>query len=153
MLITTRRQALHGLIGTTLTAASGIPAFAAGKGVLLYKTSICGCCSLWGAQLGANGFTVKEIIQDDLGPIKIENKVPPELVSCHTALVDGYVIEGHVPLKEITRLLDERPRAIGLAVPGMPLGSAGMEQPDGYTEPYEVMLFGLDGTQVFASCS
>ncbi|MBV6450857.1 MAG: hypothetical protein MHPDNHAH_01584 [Anaerolineales bacterium] len=87
-----------------------------------------------------------------MSPIKSQYQVPLELESCHTAIVDGYVIEGHVPVKEINRLLDERPNAIGLAVAGMPIGSPGMETAGIAPEPYQVILFAADGSrEVFAS--
>lgn len=88
----------------------------------------------------------------DLGPIKEQHKVPYDLQSCHTAIVDGYVIEGHVPAEDIRRLLAERPDVAGLAVPGMPVGSPGMEV-DGFAdEPYDVIAFDVDGSkEVFAS--
>jgi len=99
-----------------------------------------------------NGFTV--VVEDvqDMAPIKAQNFVPTELQSCHTAIVDGYVIEGHVPVAEIQRMLDERPDIIGLAVAGMPTGSPGMEVPGAATEPFDVISLDQDGAiGVFAS--
>jgi len=89
---------------------------------------------------------------EDLGPIKVQHKVPYDLQSCHTAIVDGYIIEGHVPADDIRKLLAERPDVAGLAVPGMPVGSPGMEV-DGFPdEPYDVVAFDADGSsEVFAS--
>jgi len=88
----------------------------------------------------------------DMAPIKIQYQVPAELQSCHTAIVDGYVIEGHVPVSEINRLLSERPDAIGLAVAGMPIGSPGMETQGVAAEPFDVILFSADGSQtIYAS--
>jgi len=88
----------------------------------------------------------------DLGPIKTQYKVPHELQSCHTAIVDGYTIEGHVPAQDIRRLLAERPDIVGLAVPGMPIGSPGMETEGFAVEPYDVIAIGNDGiNEVFAS--
>jgi hypothetical protein len=88
----------------------------------------------------------------DMGPVKTQYQVPAELESCHTAIVDGYVIEGHVPVSEINRLLAEKPDAIGLAVAGMPIGSPGMETAGVATEPYDVILFSADGRQeIYAS--
>jgi len=98
-----------------------------------------------------NGFPVQVEDVADMGPIKVRYQVPLELQSCHTAIVDGYVIEGHVPVAEIERLLAERPAVLGLAVPGMPAGSPGMET-DGPAQPYDVLAFDSAGnTQVFAS--
>jgi len=99
-----------------------------------------------------NGFTV--VVEDvqDMTAVKAQNFVPAELQSCHTAIVDGYVIEGHVPVAEIQRMLDERPDIIGLAVAGMPTGSPGMEVPGAATEPFDVISFDQDGAiGVFAS--
>jgi len=92
-----------------------------------------------------NGFTV--VVEDvqDMTAVKAQNFVPAELQSCHTAIVDGYVIEGHVPVAEIQRMLDERPDIIGLAVAGMPTGSPGMEVPGAATEPFDVISFDQDG--------
>ena len=90
--------------------------------------------------------------EDDLAPVKRRHGVPPALESCHTALVDGYVIEGHVPADLIERLLRERPKVVGLAVPGMPAGSPGMESPGTPPEHYQVLAFDRGGrTAVFAS--
>jgi hypothetical protein len=109
--------------------------------ITVYKSPTCGCCSDWIAHLKEAGFTVEAVDRDDLAAIKAQHQVPARLQSCHTALVDGYVIEGHVPAREIHRLLTERPPITGLAVPGMPIGSPGMEI-DGFTpEPYDVLAF------------
>jgi hypothetical protein len=93
---------------------------------------------------------VKSIDVEDLSWVKKEHGVPTRLAACHTALVDGYVVEGHVPVEDVLRLLAERPDVIGIAVPRMPIGSPGMEGPN--PEPYEVLAFGRDGsTRTFAS--
>ena len=100
----------------------------------------------------ANGFTM--IVEDaqKISEIRSKYQVPAELQSCHTAIVDGYIIEGHVPVEEIVRMLDEQPKITGLAVPGMPPGSPGMEVSSGEVQPFEVIAFGENGsTQVFAS--
>ena len=87
-----------------------------------------------------------------MSPIKIEYQIPAELQSCHTAIVDGYIIEGHVPADTIDNLLTERPDIYGLAVPGMPVGSPGMEDPSGKVQPYEVLIFDQGGAMgVYAS--
>ncbi|MFO7684374.1 MAG: DUF411 domain-containing protein [Chloroflexota bacterium] len=99
-----------------------------------------------------NGFNVEEIPVQDANTIKEQHQVPTTLYSCHTAIVDGYVIEGHVPAAEINRLLAERPDVAGLAVPGMPIGSPGMEVPGGEVQPYDVFTFDQNGnTEVYAS--
>ena len=99
-----------------------------------------------------NGYTVKTEHVENLATVKAEHQVPPALQSCHTAIVDGYIIEGHVPVAEIERLMSERPDIAGLAVPGMPVGSPGMEV-DGYaSQPFDVIAFDKTGsTEVFAT--
>lgn len=117
--------------------------------VVVYKTPTCGCCSQWVDHLREAGFEVETHDMDDLGRIKSLNGVPRKLSSCHTALVNGYVVEGHVPAPAIRRLLDERPEVAGLAVPGMPIGSPGMEQ-GSRKDPYDVIAFDREGkTAVF----
>jgi hypothetical protein len=102
--------------------------------------------------LRSSGFPVKVVDRDDLGPINRQHGVPEALESCHTALVEGYVIEGHVPADLIDRLLRERPAVLGLVVPGMPLGSPGMESPGQKPERYQVLTFDRAGrTAVYAS--
>jgi len=117
--------------------------------VLVYKTPTCGCCTAWIDHLKTHGFDVKSVDLRDLTKIKQQHGVTRELASCHTALIDGYVIEGHVPATDIKRLLQERPPVAGLAVPGMPMGSPGMEGP--VSEPYAVVSFEKSGrTAVFS---
>jgi hypothetical protein len=119
--------------------------------VVVYKTPTCGCCSKWVAHLRAAGFKVRTTDLEDLGAIRRDWKVPPKLASCHTAKVGRYVIEGHVPAADIRRLLATQPRVDGLSVPGMPIGSPGMEQGN-VVEPYDVLSFNAAGeTSVFAS--
>jgi hypothetical protein len=119
--------------------------------VVVYKTPTCGCCSKWVEHLRAAGFKVRTTDLEDLGPIRRDWKVPPKLASCHTARVGRYVIEGHVPAADIRRLLETQPRVDGLSVPGMPIGSPGMEQGN-VVEPYDVLSFNAAGeTSVFAS--
>jgi hypothetical protein len=104
----------------------------------------------WVDHLEAGGLTVEAIDVENLAWVKKENGVPIELASCHTALVDGYVIEGHVPVEDVLRLLEERPDVAGLAVPKMPIGSPGMEGPN--AEPYDVLAFTTEGsTHTYAS--
>jgi len=119
--------------------------------VLVHKSPTCGCCGLWVEHLRQAGFPVEVRDQDDIHPIKQRLGIPFGKGSCHTAQVDGYVIEGHVPVADIKRLLAERPQARGLTLPGMPAGSPGMEMPDGRVEPYTVELIATDGsTRPFA---
>ena len=99
-----------------------------------------------------NGFWVQVEDVNDLSAVKRNQQIPPQLQSCHTAIVDGYIIEGHVPVAEINRLLEERPDIAGLAVPGMPVGSPGMEVAGAADQPYNVIAFDKSGqTQVFAT--
>jgi hypothetical protein len=118
--------------------------------VQVYKSPTCGCCTRWADQLRASGFDVKTINVPNMVPIKQQLGVPPQLGSCHTAVVDGYVVEGHVPIEDVLRLLRERPAAKGIAVPGMPIGSPGMEGPN--PQPFKVYTFDDAGNiQEFAS--
>ncbi len=118
--------------------------------VVMHKDPNCGCCSAWAQYLEANGFKVKTVATADMESIKRRFAVPQRLTSCHTARVGGYVIEGHVPASAIKRLLREKPAVAGLSVPGMPLGSPGMEVP-GKKDPYDVLAFDKAGKiQVFA---
>jgi hypothetical protein len=114
------------------------------------KDPNCGCCSGWVEHVRSAGFDTAVNELNDLAPLKSRLSIPAALASCHTAQVDGYVIEGHVPASAIRRLLSERPQAIGLAVPGMPVGSPGMEVPDSPAETYDVVLFGPAGQRVYA---
>lgn len=117
--------------------------------ISVYKSPTCGCCSKWVRHLEANGFTVKAYDVKDVNSYKDRYGVPVPLGACHTAVVDGYVVEGHVPASDIKRLLAERPSIKGIAVPGMPAGSPGMEGP--VTEKYEVLSFDANGeTKTFA---
>ena len=112
--------------------------------ITVYKSATCGCCKEWVKHLQANGFSVKAQDVSDLMSYKSANGVPTKLASCHTATVDGYVIEGHVPANDIKRLLKERPAVSGLVVPGMPIGSPGMEQV-AHKDRYEVLTFDKQG--------
>ena len=121
-----------------------------GEMIQVYKTPTCGCCGNWVNHLRAAGFDVKTTDLPDLTALKRSNGVPQSMASCHTALVGGYVIEGHVPASDIRRLLKERPRVAGLAVPGMPMGSPGMEHPDPRRhEAFEVIAFGTPAASGF----
>lgn len=119
--------------------------------VTVYKDPNCGCCSKWVDHLRANGFAVKSHDVQDVTPYEVRHGVPQHLGACHTAVVEGYAIEGHVPAQDIKRLLQERPNVQGLAVPGMPVGSPGMEHPGGIKHPYAVVTFDKTGkTTVYA---
>jgi hypothetical protein len=115
--------------------------------VTVYKSPSCGCCSKWIEHMRANGFTVASHDVEDIAAIKTKHGVPSQAASCHTALVDGYVVEGHVPADVVKRLLRERPKVSGIATPGMPMGSPGMEVPSGTKESYSVVSFDASGKQ------
>lgn len=138
------------------TSAARPPAKAGGliaalPTVLVHKTATCGCCKLWVKHMEQAGFRVQTRDVDDLGPVKQRLGVPYGKGSCHTAEVAGYFVEGHVPAADVKRMLSEKPAARGLTVPGMPMGSPGMEVPDGSVQPYAVELVGRDGkTRVFS---
>jgi hypothetical protein len=117
--------------------------------MVVYKTPTCGCCGAWVDHVKANGFKVEVHDLDGLTEIKRQHSVPDRLSSCHTARIGGYVIEGHVPAEDIQRLLRERPAVHGIAVPGMPMGSPGMEGPR--RDSYNVIAFHRDGREeIFA---
>ena len=118
----------------------------------VYKSPTCGCCSKWVDHLREEGFEVRTTDTGDVADFKASHGVPQQVESCHTALVAGYVVEGHVPASDIQRLLRERPAISGVAVPGMPIGSPGMEVSGTKAQPYDVIAFDKSGrTDVFAS--
>jgi hypothetical protein len=139
------------LVGATVTMMDPLTAqeLVAPAVMRVSKAPNCGCCSGWVEHIQAAGFQTLVIEMNDLAPLKARLKVPSRLASCHTAEIGGFVIEGHVPAAAIRRLLSERPAAIGLAVPGMPVGSPGMEVSGAADEPYEVMLFGPSGDRSY----
>lgn len=111
----------------------------------VYKTATCGCCGKWVDHLRANGFKVTVTEVSSVAEYRTKLGVPDNLASCHTGVVNGYAVEGHVPAREIKKMLEEKPKAVGLAVPGMPVGSPGMEM--GYrVDPYDVLLFDKAGS-------
>ena len=119
------------------------------ESVTVWKTPSCGCCKEWVIHLRKEGFNVVTNDVPDTAPMRQKLGLPAKFGSCHTALVGGYVIEGHVPAKEVIRLLREKPVAIGLAVPGMPVGSPGMEMPGamlGVRDAFDVVLVTKDGS-------
>ncbi|MFQ5328624.1 MAG: DUF411 domain-containing protein [Thermodesulfobacteriota bacterium] len=113
--------------------------------VKMYKSPYCGCCTSWSDHLESGGFAVSTEKRDDMDAIKARHGIPIHLRSCHTALVDGYIIEGHVPLSDIKRMLKERPDIKGLTVPGMPIGSPGMEQGN-RRDRFNVLAIRKDGS-------
>lgn len=144
----TRRSFVAGLAGIAFTAplraAESLPK------VVVTKDPSCGCCAGWVDHLKQAGFPVEVIETAEINRVKIRLGVPQALAACHTGEVAGYVIEGHVPADAIKRLLIEKPRAAGLAVPGMPIGSPGMEVEGAEPQTYVVTLFGPSGQRTFA---
>ncbi len=145
-----RRQLLAGALLLALPRTWAAPGRLL---VEVWKDPTCGCCKDWIAHLEKNGFEARV---HDTGNTAARQRlgIPSQYGSCHTAVVDGYALEGHVPVREILRLLNERPNAIGLAVPGMPIGSPGMDGPEygRRRDPYDVLLLARDGTtRIFQS--
>jgi hypothetical protein len=142
------RHPATALISLTLVAAaSAQPAL---PPVEVFKSATCGCCTKWVGHLRQHGFRVTAADVPDLAAVRAKHGVPDRVASCHTALVGGYVVEGHVPASDVRKLLRERPAARGIATPGMPMGSPGMEGP--YVDPYDVVSFDRSGrVSVFTS--
>ena len=135
----------------TLGGAASIAGRQAPVTVEVYKSPTCGCCSKWVDHLREHKFTVRTTDTDQVDAVKNKHGVPTAARSCHTALVAGYVIEGHVPAADLQRLLKERPAIVGLAVAGMPVGSPGMEVSGRPADPYDVLSFDKNGrTAVFS---
>ena len=144
-----RRLAIAGAAVLMLAGSVGISAQGRQATVEVYKSPTCGCCSKWADHLRSHGFQVRVTDTETVDQLKTKYGVPRQARSCHTALVGGYVIEGHVPAADVQRLLKDRPAVVGIAVPGMPIGSPGME--GGSKEAYEVLTFDATGkTTVFA---
>jgi hypothetical protein len=113
--------------------------------MVVYKSPACGCCSLWVDYMRKSGFDAKVQNVDNIGALKLKLGVREEFASCHTTEVGGYIVEGHVPVEVVQRLLKERPKIAGIAVPGMPAGSPGMEVPSGKKDSYNILAFTSDG--------
>lgn len=124
---------------------------AARPAMRVHRDPSCGCCEAWVAHVRRSGFEARIEVTDDIDAVKRRLGVPAALASCHTAEIDGYLVEGHVPAEVIEKLLAERPAIRGLAVPGMPIGSPGMETPGEAPEPFRVIAFDASGrASVFA---
>ena len=146
-----RRGFIAGVLAAPALARIAVAAEAPRLSVA--KSPTCGCCGAWVQHMRAAGFEVevREVADDELQALKEKAGLAPEHRSCHTAEVDGYVVEGHVPAEDVSRLLAERPDALGLTVPGMPAGSPGMDMGD-MRDPYDTLLIRRDGAaEVFAS--
>src|SRR4051812_11793204 len=133
------------LLAFVATAFISAQTAAAKPQMTVYKSSTCGCCSNWVAHMKANGFEVKSVDVDDIDKVKQEHGVPSAAASCHTALVNGYIVEGHVPADAVLKVLKEKPAIAGIAVPGMPMGSPGMEIPGGQKEAFNIVAFDKAG--------
>ena len=151
-------EPLNAASAETTAAADAAPAaapsqdLAAAPVITVYKSPSCGCCKNWVDHVKAAGFTVEVHDVDNLSDIKADAGVPASARSCHTAIVGGYAIEGHVPAATVQRLLKEKPAIAGIAVPGMPVGSPGMEVPGQAADKYDVVAFKADGsTSVYES--
>ncbi|MFG0834012.1 DUF411 domain-containing protein [Aeromonas bivalvium] len=128
--------------GTSLSALAAEP-------MTVYKSQYCGCCEQWVKHMQDNGFELKVVNTEQLEPIKVQHGVTPQLASCHTALVDGYVVEGHVPAADVRRMLEQKPAIRGLTIPGMPQSAPGMDIPG---QAYQVLAIDEAGqTAVWAS--
>ncbi|CAN7351726.1 DUF411 domain-containing protein [Pseudoxanthomonas sp. LjRoot168] len=114
--------------------------------IIVHRDAYCGCCHLWVEHLRKEGFTVDDRVEEAMSPVKERLGILPEHASCHTAEIEGYVVEGHVPASDIRRLLRVRPAIRGLVLPGMPLGSPGMEVDVADVSPYTVLALGKDGS-------
>ena len=140
--------ALAAPAGVLAQRSAGKPAAAAPQAITIYKTATCGCCTKWVDHLKAAGFNPTVHVVENMSQSPITKRVPDSLRSCHTATLEGYLVEGHVPADVIKQLLREKPRVEGIAVPGMPAGSPGMESPN--PEPYDIVAFDSTGkTKVF----
>ena len=136
----------HLITGTLFLLLSGLWTTSHAAPIIeVFKSPTCGCCKGWVEHLQENGLNVKTYDTANVAPFKKRLGVPQQLSSCHTAVIDGYVIEGHVPARDIYRLLKERPEVIGLTVPGMPVGSPGMEMGK-RKDPYAVLTFDKQGS-------
>ena len=142
-----RRRFLQFALLTAITSVLSRAVFAASASqvVVAYRNPGCGCCEKWAEQMKTSGFDITMQDDADLAARKSKLGVPDQLAGCHTALIGPFVFEGHVPPGDIIRFLAEKPDALGLAVPGMPVGSPGMEMGDS-KEPYEVVMFKADGS-------
>ena len=147
-----RRHFIFSTFGAALLAR---PTLAQTASLEVFKSPTCGCCSAWIEHMAEAGFTVdaRDVDQEELWSLKDRAGITAELSSCHTAFIDGYFVEGHVPAEDVRRMLSERPDALGLTVPGMPIGSPGMEM-GSEREAYDTLLVLRDGTtDVFQSHS
>jgi hypothetical protein len=140
----TRREGLLTLGAATFAARAAHTE--PGK-MIVHRSATCGCCGAWGTRMRAAGFTVEEIVEPDMDAVKARLRVPRDMHSCHTAEIDGYLVEGHVPARAIREVLSQRPQAMGVAAPGMPIVAPGMES--GPPEIYRLYLFDSTDSRAF----
>ena len=133
-----------GLLPTIEAAPAKPPASNAPVEMIVYRSPTCTCCGRWLEHMKRDGFVIQDIQTEDMDAIKRQRGVPSELKSCHTALVGGYVVEGHVPAEDVRALLDKKPAVVGISVPGMIVGTPGMEM-GGRKDPYAVVQFDRSG--------
>ena len=152
------RIAGFSILGVALTALIATFVYTSGQSssqaadIIVYKDPNCGCCTAWAEHLHDSGLSVKVVESEDMDTIKKQYGVPYEMQSCHTAKVGDYFVEGHVPAEHIKWVMSENPDINGLSVPGMPVGSPGMDMGDGTVEVYDVVIVNKDGTtQIHAS--
>lgn len=142
----TRRSLMAGAVAAAMAGAGGALAAGPARPMLtMHRNAGCGCCTKWAEIARKAGFRVSIVDSPDLLAVKRKHGVPDRLASCHTTLAGPYVVEGHVPIDAVARLLTQKPKIKGIAVPGMPLGSPGMETPDGRSEQFTVFAFTADG--------
>ena len=151
-IFSTRRSTLRLLAASAASAlfagvARAEPAKMVMQKMVMHKSATCGCCSKWATRMREAGYAVEEIVEADMKAVKTRLGVPDAMASCHTAEIDGYLVEGHVPPQALAQLLKERPKAAGLAAPGMPGGSPGMESAE--PEVYALYLFDASGSRDF----
>ena len=145
----TRRLLFFGAAAAGL--AQGCGAVAQTRDITIYKTPWCGCCGGWVSHMERAGFKAKVVVTEDLEPIRARYNIPFQLSSCHTGVIAGYAVEGHVPAQDVERLIRERPEALAILVPGMPIGSPGMEIAGQPNEAFDTLLLEKSGkTRVFA---
>ena len=120
------------------------PSYSGTLDMTVYRSPTCGCCGVWVEHAQKHGFKIKDIKTEEIETIKQKYNIPPELASCHTTIIDGYVMEGHIPADDIKRFLQQEPKLAGLAVPGMPIGTPGMEARD-IKQPFQILAFNDQG--------
>lgn len=149
MSATQQRARILMILGAVALAAIAaimfLPSSGGSQSLTIYKNPSCGCCGDWADQMAAQGYRIETRATENMPSVFAEYGIQPEFQSCHLAIVGDYVVVGHVPPAEVTRLLESGDAVKGIATPGMPAGSPGMEMPDGRADPYQVLLLDYDG--------